>query len=74
MSFAGNPLPPFLKQNNVVGTVDMPPTSCLRSARLSAYPAACVGRTGRLRRCIAGWTGLAGWGIQNDLVCPVEQS
>jgi len=74
MSFAGNPLPPFLKRKNVVGTVDMPPTSCLRAASLSAYPTARVERTGRLRKRSSQRIGLAGQRIENHSICHVEGS
>ena len=60
MSFAGKPFVHFLKQNNVGGAVDMPPTSCLRAVYIADHAAAHVERTGKPRRHVSGQTGLVG--------------
>lgn len=69
MNSARNSLVQFLWQDDVGGNVDTPPASRLRAAHLSAYPAANVDRTGRLRRCSFRETGLAGRGIENGSIC-----
>jgi hypothetical protein len=74
MNFHRNSLVHFLKQNNVDGFVDMPPASCLRAAHLSAYPAANVERTGRLRTRSSWQIGLAGRWIEIPCIYHVEAS
>ena len=60
MSFAGKPFAHFLKQNNVGGAVDMPPTSCLRAVYFVDHAAAHVERTGKPRRRFSAGAGLVG--------------
>ena len=74
MNFHRNSLVHFLKQNNVGGVVDMPPAPCLRAAHLSAYPAANVERTGRLRARSSRHVGLAERRIKIPCICHVEAS
>lgn len=73
MNSARNSLVQFLWQDDVGGNVDAPPAPSLRSAHPSAYPAARVERTGRLRRRAFRETGLAGRGIKNGSIYHVEQ-
>ncbi len=73
MNSAGNPLVHFRKRQGVGGSVDMPPTPCLRAACLSAYPAARVERTGRLRMRSSRQRGRAGRGNGNGSICCREQ-
>lgn len=73
MNSAGNSLVQFLKQDDVDGNVDTPPTPCLRTANPSAYLAARVERTGRLRRRASRQAGLAGWKNDNDTIFHSEQ-
>lgn len=72
MNSARNSLVQFLKQDDVGGNVDTPPASCLRAAHRSAYPAAYVERTGRLRRCNSRDMGLMGRRIKNGSICRLE--
>lgn len=50
MIFVGNTHVRFPKRNNVGGAVALPPTACLRAVHLSDHAAACVERTGSVRR------------------------
>lgn len=72
MNSSGKPHVHYIRQNNVGGNVDMPPALCLRAACLSAYSAARVEGTGRLRRRASCKTGLAGRGIENSSICHLE--
>ena len=45
MNFGENSLVHFVKQNNVGGAVDLPPTSCLRAVYFADYAAAHVDGT-----------------------------
>ncbi|WKZ45913.1 MAG: hypothetical protein QY302_08970 [Anaerolineales bacterium] len=67
-----NSLFQFLWQDDVGGNVDTPPATRLRAAHRSAHPAACVERTGRLRRRAFRETGLAGRRIENGSICRLE--
>lgn len=73
MNSARNSFVHFSNRKNVGGNVDAPPAPRLRSAHLSAYPAARVERTGRLRRRASRQAGLAGWGIKNGSICHRER-
>ena len=72
MSFDGNPLIHFLKQNNVGGAVDIPPTPCLRAVYFADHAAAHVERTGMPRRHFSGQTGLVGRVLENPFICYME--
>lgn len=69
MNSARNSLVQFLWQDDVGGNVDTPPASRLRAAHRSAHPAACVERTGRLRRRTSRGMGLLGRRIESGLIC-----
>lgn len=73
MNSARNSLVQFLWQDDVGGNVDTPPASRLRAAHRSACSAACVERTGRLRRRISRNVGLMGRRIESGLICLLEQ-
>ena len=72
MSFAGKLFVRFLKQNNVGGAVDMPPTSCLRAVYFDDHAAAHVERTGKPRRHFSEGTDLVGRFPEIPFICHVE--
>ena len=72
MSFAGKPFVCFLKQNNVGGAVDMPPTSCLRAVYFDDHAAVYIERTGKPRGRFSAGAGLVGRFPENPFICHVE--
>ena len=73
MNSSGNSSAPFLKENNVGGIVALPPTSCLRTADLSACAAARVECTGSAGRPHSQETGPMGPRNATHGICPREQ-